>query len=116
MISETNMNHELITSIFKMRLTKILGFTPRVNKCVCCGTEEKLTHFSIRDNGFKCEPCSKLDTGAIMMHEGTKNAIKYTVMAPPKKLFGFNISDECIQEFKLISKIYLNEKLEKNYQ
>ena len=116
MISETDMNKDLITSIFKMRLTKILGFTPRVDKCVNCGNEENLTHFSIRDNGFKCETCSKQDSGAISMHEGTKNAIKYTIMAPPKKLFGFNITDECIQEFKLITKIYLNEKLEKNYK
>lgn len=116
MISETDMNRDLITSIFKMRLTAILGFTPQINKCVNCKTIENLTHFSIRDNGFKCENCSKQDTGAITMNEGTKNAIKYTIMAPPKKLFGFNITDECIKEYKLISKIYLNEKLEKEYK
>ena len=116
MISETDMNMDLITSIFKMRVTKILGFTPRVDKCVNCKTTENLTHFSIKDNGFKCEACSKQDTGAISIHEGTKNAIKYTIMAPAKKIFGFNISEECIQEFKLISNIYLNEKLEKNYR
>ena len=116
MISETNMNRDLITSIFKMRLAKILGFSPRVDKCVNCGIEKNLTHFSIKNNGFKCEECSKKDTGAILMHEGTVNAIKYTIMAPPKKLFGFNITEECIKEFKLITKIYLNEKLEKNYK
>lgn len=116
MISETNMNRDLITSIFKMRLTSILGFTPQVTKCVNCKTKENLTHFSIRDNGFKCEDCSKQDTGSITMHEGTRDGIKYTIMAPSKKLFGFNITEECIKEYKLISKIYLNEKLEKEYK
>lgn len=116
MISETDMNRELITSIFKMRLSLILGYTPQVNKCVSCGTTENISHFSIRDNGFKCEVCSKNDTGAIKMHEGTRDAIKYTIMAPPKKLFGFNITEECIKEYKLISKVYLNEKLEKEYK
>ena len=116
MISETEMNRELITSIFKMRLMEILGFRPQIEQCVVCGKTENLTHFSIGDNGFKCEGCSRQDTGAIKMNEGTKNAVKYTIIAPAKKLFGFNITDECIQEFKLISKIYLNEKLEKNYK
>lgn len=116
MISETDMDRNLITSIFKMRLASILGFTPRIDKCVTCGRGENLTHFSIRDKGFKCEECSKQDTGSIHMSEGTKYAIKYTIMAPSKKLFGFNISEDCIKEFKLISKIYLNENLEKNYK
>lgn len=116
MISETDMNRDLITSIFKMRLTSILGFTAQVTKCVNCKTTDNLTHFSIRDNGFKCESCSKQDTGAITMHDGTRDGIKYTIMAPSKKLFGFNITEECIKEYKLISKIYLNEKLEKEYK
>ncbi len=116
MISETNMNIDLITSIFKMRLASILGFTPQVEKCTSCGTREDITHFSIKDNGFKCRECSKQDQGAITMNAGTRDGIKYTIMAPPKKLFGFNITEECIQEYKLISKIYLNEKLEKEYK
>lgn len=116
MISETDMNIDLINSIFKMRVTSIIGFTPQINKCVNCGKNENITHFSIRDNGFKCENCSKQDTGAISMSAGTRDAIKYTIMAPPKKIFGFNITDECIKEFKLISKIYLNEKLEKEFK
>ena len=116
MISETEMNRDLITSIFKMRLTSILGFTPQVEKCVNCGTRENITHFSIKDNGFKCNICSKTDTGAITMSDGTRDGIKYTIMAPPKKLFGFNITEEGIQEYKIISKIYLNEKLEKEYK
>ena len=116
MISETQMNRDLITSIFKMRLASILGFTPQVEKCVTCGEKENITHFSIKDNGFKCNTCSKADTGAIIMNQGTMDGIKYTIMAPAKKLFSFNITEECIQEYKLISKIYLNEKLEKEYK
>lgn len=116
MISETDMDKELITSIFKMRLVSILGFTPQVEKCVECGATENIKSFSIKDNGFKCEECSKRDTGAIRMSDGTRDGIKYTIMAPAKKLYAFNIKEECIKEYKLISKIYLNEKLEKEYK
>ena len=49
-------------------------------------------------------------------HGATKDAIQYITLAPPKKLFSFNISEKCIKELELISKIYLNEKLEKDYK
>ena len=115
-ISETDKDLELVLSIFKMRLLTILGFTPRVMQCTNCKEKENLTKFSIRDNGFKCETCGRQDKSAIDMSESTKNAIKYVVTAPPKKVFSFNLKDESLEEFKLISKIYFNEKLEKDYK
>ena len=113
MISETDMNIDLITSIFKMRVTSIIGFTPQINKCVNCGKNENITHFSIRDNGFKCENCGKLDKGAISVSESTISAVRYIVLAPAKKLFSFSLKDESLNELKLISKLYFNDKLEK---
>ena len=37
-------------------------------------------------------------------------------MAPPKKLFSFNLKNESLDELKIVSKLYLNEKLEKEYK
>lgn len=50
------------------------------------------------------------------MSESTKNAIKYTITAPSKKVFSFNLVNESLEEFKLICKIYFNEKMEKEYK
>ena len=115
-ISETDKNLDLVLSVFKLRLLCILGFTPGINKCVNCGQTEDLNYFSLRDNGFKCSICSKQDTSCITMSESTKNAIKYTVTAPPKKIYSFEIKDESLKEFELITKLYFNEKLEKEYK
>lgn len=115
-ISETDKDLDLILAIFKMRLLSILGFTPRIQKCTNCGEENNLTQFSIRDNGFKCETCSKLDKSCINMNEGTQNAIKYIMLSPAKKLYSFNLKDESLVELKMISKIYFNDKLEKEYK
>lgn len=115
-LSETDKNMDLILSIFKLRLLCILGFTPRINECITCKSTEEQSYFSIRDNGFKCEACSKVDKSCISMQEGTKNAIKYIVMAPPKKLYSFNLKDESLRELNLISKIYFDEKMEKEYK
>ena len=115
-ISETDKDLDLTISIFKLRLLCILGYTPRILSCTNCKEKENLKFFSIRDNGFKCEPCSKQDKSSILMSESTKNAILYTITAPPKKIYSFNIKDESLEEFKLIVKLYFNEKMEKEYK
>ena len=114
-ISETEKNLDLVLSIFKLRLLCILGFTPKINECTNCKEKENLENFSLKDNGFKCKTCSKQDTSCIQMTKSTQNAIKYTITAPAKKLYSFDIKDESLEEFKLITKLYFNEKLEKEY-
>ena len=116
MLSETGKDKEFIVSVFKLRLLTLLGFMPRVKYCVNCKEKEELSYFSIRDNGFKCEPCSKQDKSSIYMSESAKNAIIYTISAPAKKLFSFDLKNEALEEFKLITRIYFNEKMEKEYK
>ena len=115
-ISETDKDLDLITAVFKLRLLKILGFMPNIRECTECKDKENITHFSIRDNGFKCKNCSKQDTGAIEISEPTINALKYIFSADPKKIFSFKVSKESQKELELVSTIYLNEKLEKEYK
>lgn len=115
-ISKTDKDLELVISIFKLRLLCILGFTPKLNECTNCKTKENLKYFSLKDNGFKCEACSRQDKSCLIMTNSTLNAIKYTILAPPKKLFSFTIKNEALEEFKLITKLYFNEKLEKEYK
>ena len=50
------------------------------------------------------------------MSESTRSAILYTISSPPKKLYSFSLKDDSLREFELISKIYFNEKLEKEYK
>lgn len=116
MISESEKNLDFIISVFKMRLLKILGFQPNVDECVNCGAKEDLTEFSLIDNGFKCSNCAKLDKGSIKMSEGSKYAIIYSLKADPKKIFNFTLSDTALKEFELITRLYFNEKLEKEYK
>ncbi len=115
-ISETDKNLDLVLSVFKLRLLCILGFTPQVMPCTNCNEKESLAYFSIKDNGLKCKICGKQDTSTIQISESTLNAIKYTVTAPPKKLYSFSLKEEALEEFKLVTKLYFNEKLEKEYK
>ena len=115
-IANTEKDLDLILGIFKLRLLCILGFTPRTQKCINCGEENEKYEFSLKDNGFKCSECSRLDKSTLTMSQSTKNAIIYIITAPAKKLYSFSLKDEALEEFKLITKLYFNEKLEKEYK
>lgn len=114
-ISNMEMDLKFIQSIFKLRLMCLLGYMPRVEDCINC-KEKKVSSFSFMDNGFKCTNCAKQDTGAIEISDSTKNAITYIVKAPAKKLYSFQISDENKKQLEIVAKLYLNNKLEKEYK
>lgn len=70
----------------------------------------------MKDDGIKCSTCAKIDKSVIQISKSTLYAIRYAIMAEAKKLFSFRMPEDAIEEFKLISKLYLENKLEKTYQ
>lgn len=115
-ISEKNLHLDLILAVFKLRLISILGFMPNIKECVECKTKENLNFFSIKDNGFKCNCCSKQDTSVIEIQNTTRDCIRYIILAPSEKLYSFKITKPSEEELALISKIYFINKLEKEYK
>lgn len=116
MISETKKNLSLINSVFTLRLLSIIGYRPVVEECKNCKTKENLNYFSFKDSGIKCDSCSKQDKGAMKISSTTKDALRYIIYADSKKIFSFEVPEETIKELEIISKIYLREKLEKEYK
>ena len=116
MISETDKDLDFINSVFKIRLSCLLGFMPIINKCTSCGEIGAESYFSFEDSGFKCEACARQDKGAIKISKSTANAIKYIILADAKKIFSFNIAEENKRELEIIAKLYLNDKLDKEYK
>ena len=116
MIAETDKNLSLINSVFTLRLLSIIGFRPNIDECTNCKDKNSLMYFSFRDSGLKCLECSKQDKGAIEITETTRDAIRYIVLADAKKIFSFEVPEDTIKELEIISKIYLQEKLEKEYR
>lgn len=115
-ISETDKKLNLIKSVFVLRLLSIIGFRPIIDECKECKTKENLSFFSFKDNGLKCITCGKLEKGVIEVKETTRDALRYIILSDAKKIFSFDIPEESIKELDIISKIYLTEKLEKEYK
>ena len=73
-------------------------------------------YFSIKDSGIKCEDCKKLDKGAIAISYTTYTSLVYILSSDPKKIFSFDVPEEVTTELDLIAKIYITDKLEKEYK
>lgn len=116
MISESDKDLDFIMSIFKLRLLSLIGFRPIIENCTNCNEKNDLRFFSFKDNGLKCESCSKQDKGAIELSDSTIKAIKFIIWAEPKKIFSFEMSDESKAQLKLLTKLYLNKCIEKEYK
>ena len=115
-ISNTNKNLSLINSVFVLRVLSIIGFRPNIDECSNCKDKNNLTYFSFEDSGFKCSACSKQVEGGIEITETTKDTIRYIILADAKKIFSFEVPEDTVKELEIISKIYLQEKLEKEYK
>lgn len=115
MISESNYDLDFILSVYKLRLLSIIGFRPIVEHCCNCGNKENIKYFSFKDNGLKCDACGRQDKSAIEVSEATVKAIKFIIWADPKKIFSFNMSEENKAQLKLLTKVYLNNCLEREY-
>ena len=116
MISESDKDLDFILSIFKIRLLSLIGFRPIVEHCANCDQKNNLKYFSFKDNGLKCEICGRQDKGAVEISDATEKALKFIVWAEPKKIFSFDMSEENKVQLNLISKIYMNNCLEKEYE
>lgn len=49
--------HETLVLAYETKLLNALGLFPEIRRCVCCGNENNLTGFSIKDGGMICTRC-----------------------------------------------------------
>ncbi|MCX7842640.1 MAG: DNA repair protein RecO [Clostridia bacterium] len=115
MLSKSQKSPELITRIFEFRLLSILGYAPYVKGCIICEAYEDNMMFSFKKCAFLCKACKTNDINAIPIHPGTAKAISHIVCSPMKELFSFDVSPQVLSELGIISKRYLKDRLEKEY-
>ena len=115
-IANVEMDLDFVMSIFKFRLLSIIGFKPDL-KHVCSVCNKNISKcFSIMNDCLKCADCAILDKSAIQVTESTIKSLYYIINCDPKKLYSFKVSDESKAEIKLISKLYFNRCMEKEYE
>ena len=118
MLAKTDKSSELIARIFEIRLLSITGYAPHVDDCIVCGNNEfENCFFSFQKCGFLCESetCESTDISALKISAGTVKTIRHIINSKMDCLFSFNSSPIVLIELGKLTKRYLRERLEKDY-
>ncbi len=115
-LSETDKSPELICRAFEFRLMAMIGYKPQVDSCASCAGEDQCCFFSFEKNGLVCSECGAERLSSIAVTEGTVRALKYIIKSNLKKLFSFSVPEPVLKELRLISEIYLKDKLDKEFR
>lgn len=116
-LAKSNKSPELLARIFEIRLLTILGYAPYAGGCLECGKESvDRVYFSFKKCGFLCEKCNlSHDEYAVPIFSGTAKAINHIVYSPIKNLYNFELSPEVLVELGTVSRRYLRDRFEKEY-
>lgn len=116
MLSKTEKAPEHIARVFEMRLMALLGYAPYVRGCQKCGSDDfKDLSFSFKSCGFLCRNCKEDDRYAMNLSEGCARAINYIMYSNMKTVFNFDVSKSVLLELEKLSKRYLKDRLDREY-
>ena len=96
---------KLISRIFELKLLQINGlFAPE--ECHICGKSEGDIYFDDRLGAFFCE---EHRTGnSIFVYDAVRKAFAHVLSKDGKAVFGFNLSDEALEQLSVIMKSYMD--------
>ncbi len=108
----------LIKAAFELRLMRISGFQPNVQRCVYCGKEEpEEPCLGIENGGLCCRACRKAEFGlTAALDADALKALRYVIAAPAKQLFSFKLEGKSLKRLSDAAEEYLREHAERGFQ
>ena len=95
---------KLISRIFELKLLQINGlFAPE--ECHVCGESEGDIYFDGRLGAFFCE--NHRTGNSIFVYDAVRKAFRHVLSKDGKAVFGFNLSDEALEQLSVILKSYM---------
>lgn len=90
--------NRLIRSIFELKALVLSGEYPQTFECVCCGSREHLSHFSLYRSGCVCPSCVPQVKDARPISPSALYTLQYIIASPMEKLYTFTVSPEVEEE------------------
>lgn len=108
LLCEGKKDISLIKSVMELRLLTLSGYMPAVECCSECGCdlEGDQNYFDCYTGEFFCNSCKgqkKLPAVSL----GVLSAIRYICLAPPNRIFSFNLPEDALFSLGNLSERYL---------
>nr|WP_259544886.1 DNA repair protein RecO [Heyndrickxia oleronia] len=100
---------EIITNIFEMKMLNVLGLYPCMNQCAVCGNKDGKFAFSIRENGLLCHRCYEKDPYHIPTSPIAIKLLRLFYFINLNRLGSVSVKEETKKELRLIISMYYDE-------
>lgn len=95
-------DNRLVRYVYELKMLALNGEYPDFFTCQVCGSNENAAGFSISHNGIICNSCKKDVGDAISLCGSTVYTLQYIVYSDIAKLFSFKVSDEVLEELRMV--------------
>ena len=115
-LSKLNLSEKQVKAVFELRTACLAGYTPDLFGCHVCGSQTP-DRFDISAGMLECAKCRSVDSGGLRLPvtPGILEAMRYICYCDPKKLFGFDIPDQAMQQLSELTEAYLTTQLERGF-
>ena len=96
---------EDIIRFFEIRLLKLAGYEPVLDRCVTCRTpvgNGDFYHFSVQDGGLKCGVCSPQSYSSLRVSMGTVKSLLLGKEMEKQNLCRLSLSEQSARESRLL--------------
>lgn len=114
-LSSLNLPERQVKAAFELRAACLAGYTPDLFGCYSCGNEQP-GRFDLSAGHLECTECSRGDSGIrIPVTPGMLQAMQYICMCDSKRLFGFTLGENNLEQLSSLTEGYLATQLERGF-
>lgn len=114
-LSVLELPEEQVKAAFELRAACIAGYTPDLFGCRVCGSQEA-AYFDLSGGALLCENCRSGGTGIRLPVTPTMTeAMRYVTYCDSRKLLGFRMGKESLEQLSSLTEAYLTTQLEQGF-
>lgn len=114
-LSKLNVPLNQVKAVFELRAACIAGYTPDLFGCHLCGSQEPVC-FDLSGGALLCNQCKNNATGIRMpLNPTLLDCLRYIVYCDGRKLFGFTVGEENMEQLSALTEAYLTTQFERGF-
>ena len=115
-LSRLQLPERKVKAVFELRAACLAGYTPDLFGCHVCGNQDP-DRFDLSQGQLECHSCRHMDASGIRMPvtASALEAMRYICYCDPKKLFGFRVGQQTMENIADVSEAYLTTQLERGF-
>lgn len=115
-INKQRMPSKLVVQTFQLKAMSVIGYTPWVNDCALCHSQEGIKFFSPELGGFLCSDETHQVKGKILLSPGTIYCVRYILSKAVDEIFSFELEEIYLLELEAMVEQFVMQNLDHSFK